>query len=75
MIVTEKKMPDSKTIIRMLGETDIVDIEMTNGHLSHPLLMGLDVADRVNLLGHWMDQDEAVFGRGSASGGDGDYRQ
>ena len=40
-----------------MGETDIVDIEMTNGQLSNPLLMGLDLADRVNLLGHWMDQD------------------
>ena len=53
-------MPDHKTIIRIMGETDIVDIEMTNGQLSHPLLTGLDLADRVNLLGHWMDQDRGA---------------
>ena len=60
MFVTEKNMLDSKTIIRIMGETDIVDIEMTSGQLSHPLLMGLEEADRVNLLGHWMDQDRGV---------------
>jgi hypothetical protein len=53
-------MPDQKKMIRIMGETDIVDIEMTNGQLSHPLLMGLDLADRVNLLGHWMDQDRGA---------------
>jgi hypothetical protein len=53
-------MPDQKKMIRIMGETDIVDIEMTNGQLSNPLLMGLDLADRVNLLGHWMDQDRGV---------------
>ncbi len=50
-------MPKQRVIIRIMGESDIVDVEMTNGHLSHELLVGLDAADRINLLGHWMDQD------------------
>ena len=43
-----------------MGETDIVDVNMQPDTTS-PLLDGHDEADRINLLGHWMDQ-----GRGAA---------
>jgi hypothetical protein len=33
---------------------------MTRKAASHALLMGLDAADKVNLLGHWMDQDRGA---------------
>ena len=49
-------MADQKTLIRIMGESDIVDVTMTRKAASHALLMGLDAADKVNLLGHWMDQ-------------------
>ena len=58
--MAEQESEVATKIIRVMGETDIVDIEMTNVHLPHPLLMGLDLADRVNLLGHWMDQDRGA---------------
>jgi len=48
----------AKTVFRLIGETDIVDIDpATVGGGAHPKLMGLDDADRINLLGHWLDQD------------------
>ncbi len=50
-------MPDQRVMIRIMGESDIIDVQMTNGQLTHELLVGLDAADRINLLGHWMDQD------------------
>ena len=53
-------MVDQKTLIRIMGESDIVDVTMTRKAASHALLMGLDAADRVNLLGHWMDQDRGA---------------
>ena len=53
-------MADQKTLIRIMGESDIVDVTMTRKAASHALLMGLDAADRVNLLGHWMDQDRGA---------------
>ena len=53
-------MADQKTLIRIMGESDIVDVTMTHKAASHALLMGLDAADRVNLLGHWMDQDRGA---------------
>jgi hypothetical protein len=43
-----------------MGESDIVDVTMTRKAASHALLMGLDAADKVNLLGHWMDQDRGA---------------
>ena len=48
----------AKTVFRLIGETDIVDIDpaTVDGGV-HPKLMGLDDADRINLLGHWLDQD------------------
>ena len=53
-------MADQKTLIRIMGESDIVDVTMTRKAASHALLMGLVAADRVNLLGHWMDQDRGT---------------
>jgi len=45
-------------IIRVMGESDIVDIDVAeHDGKADPKLMGLDLADRINLLGHWMDQD------------------
>ena len=56
-------------MIRIMGESDIVDIDLTShdGKTS-PKLMGLDMMDKINLLGHWMDQD-----RGEALVADPDY--
>ena len=52
----------SEIIIRIMGETDIVDVTMQpDATATSPLLDGHDEADRINLLGHWMDQ-----GRGTA---------
>ena len=53
-------MADQKTLIRIMGESDIVDVTMTRTAASHALLMGLDAADKVNLLGHWVDQDRGA---------------
>ena len=48
----------AKTVFRLIGETDIVDIDpATVDGGAHPKLMGLYDADRINLLGHWLDQD------------------
>ena len=33
---------------------------MTRNAPSNAMLMGLDAADKVNLLGHWMDQDRGA---------------
>ena len=52
----------SRTIIRLIGETDIVDIDpASHDGGAHPKLMGLDADDRVNLLGHWLDQDLSLI--------------
>ena len=47
------------TLLRLMGESDIIDIDPADhdGAL-HPRLMGLDAADRINLLGHWLDHDQ-----------------
>ena len=48
-------------IIRIMGESDIVDVTMQPAGMSkHPLVDGLDDQDKINLLGHWMDQDRGV---------------
>ena len=48
----------ANTVFRLIGETDIVDIDpVTVDANAHPKLMGLDDADWINLLGHWLDQD------------------
>ena len=53
-------MADQKTLIRIMGESDIVDVTTTHKVANHALLMGLDAADKINLLGHWMDQDRGA---------------
>ena len=53
-------MADQKTLIRIMGESDIVDVTMTHKAANHALLMGLDAAGKINLLGHWMDQDRGA---------------
>ena len=56
-------------IIRIMGESDIVDVTMQQaGTSKHPLVDGLDDQDKINLLGHWMDQD-----RGAALAEDADH--
>jgi hypothetical protein len=53
-------MADQNILIRIMGESDIVDVTMTRNAPSSAMLMGLDAADKVNLLGHWMDQDRGA---------------
>ena len=53
-------MADQNILIRIMGESDIVDVTMTRNVPSNAMLMGLDAADKVNLLGHWMDQDRGA---------------
>ena len=48
-------------IIRIMGESDIVDVTMQPaGTSKHRLVDGLDDQDKINLLGHWMDQDRGA---------------
>jgi hypothetical protein len=52
-----------KISIRIMGESDIVDVTMLPAGAApkpSPLLMGLDGNDKINLLGHWMDQDRGA---------------
>ena len=49
-------------LIRIMGESDIVDVNMIN---TGPRCIfvhagGLDLSDQINLLGHWMDQDRGA---------------
>ena len=53
-------MADQNILIRIMGESDIVDVTMTRNAPSNAMLMGLDAADKVNLLGHWMDHDRGA---------------
>ena len=47
------------TLLRLMGESDIIDIDPAqHDGAVHPRLMGLDAADRINLLGHWLDHDQ-----------------
>ena len=56
------------TLLRLMGESDIIDIDPAqHDGAVHPRLMGLDAADRINLLGHWLDHDQ-----GEAMSGDPD---
>ena len=51
----------NKTIIRIMGESDIVDVVMQSADSPKNLLIdGHDHQDKINLLGHWMDQDRGV---------------
>ena len=59
----------SKIIIRIMGESDIVDVVMQSADVpKNPLIDGCDDQDKINLLGHWMDQD-----RGEALADDPDH--
>ena len=57
-------MPKQPLLIRIMGESDIVDVNMiktgTKVFISSALLVGLDRSDQINLLGHWMDQDRGA---------------
>ena len=56
-------------IIRIMGESDIVDVTMQPaGTSKHRLVDGLGDQDKINLLGHWMDQD-----RGAVLAADADH--
>ncbi len=56
-------------IIRIMGETDIVDIDIdAHDGRANAKLMGLDLSDKINLLGHWLDQE-----RGEALASDAAY--
>ena len=57
-------MASHKVLIRIMGESDIVDVNSTkiavNAPVCSALLAGLDRPDQINLLGHWMDQDRGA---------------
>ena len=62
-------MANHSVLIRIMGESDIVDINYikiaSNAQGGSILLAGLGRPDQINLLGHWMDQD-----RGASLAGD-----
>ena len=44
-----------------MGESNIVDVVMQSEDArKNSLIDGLDDQDRINLLGHWMDQDRGL---------------
>lgn len=46
------------TMLRLMGESDIIDIDpCAHDGSVRPRLMGMDADDKVNLLGHWLDKD------------------
>ena len=57
-------MASHKVLIRIMGESDIVDVNLIKTAVNVPigsaLLAGLDMPDQINLLGHWMDQDRGA---------------
>ena len=57
-------MASHKVLIRIMGESDIVDVNLIKTPVNAPdgsaLLAGLDRPDQINLLGHWMDQDRGA---------------
>ena len=57
-------MANHSVLIRIMGESDIVDVNLikiaSNAQGSSALLAGLDRPDQINLLGHWMDQDRGA---------------
>ena len=52
-------MASRKLLIRIMGESDIVDVNLIKTAVNAPdgllFLAGLDGSDQINLLGHWMD--------------------
>ena len=57
-------MTNQSVLIRIMGESDIVDVNMVKTAAEAPdgsaLLAGLDRPDQINLLGHWVDQDRGA---------------
>ena len=57
-------MANYSVLIRIMGESDIVDVNLikiaSNAQNGSALLAGLDRHDQINLLGHWMDQDRGA---------------
>jgi hypothetical protein len=57
-------MASRKVLIRIMGESDIVDVNLIKTAVNAPdgsvFLAGLDGSDQINLLGHWMDQDRVA---------------
>ena len=57
-------MANHKVLIRIMGESDIVDVNLIKTEVNAPdgpaLLAGFDRPDQINLLGHWMDQDRGA---------------
>ena len=53
-------MTDQTFIIRIMGESDILDVDISKAQTSSSKLVNLDLADQINLLGHWMDQDRSA---------------
>jgi hypothetical protein len=57
-------MVSHRVLIRIMGETDIVDVNLIKTAVNAPdgsaFLAGLDGSDQINLLGHWMDQDHGA---------------
>ena len=57
-------MASHKVLIRIMGESDIVDVNLiktaVNATDGSALLAGLDRPDQINLIGHWMDQDRGA---------------
>ena len=57
-------MANHRVLIRIMGESDIVDVNLIkiaiNAQGGSTLLAGLDRPDQINLLGHWMDQDRGA---------------
>ncbi len=64
-------MANHEVLIRIMGESDIVDVNMvkTAGKASDAskLVAGLDRPDQINLLGHWLDQDRGANLAGDAA--------
>ena len=57
-------MANHSVLIRIMGESDIVDVSLLkpapNEQDGSALLAGLSLPDQINLLGHWVDQDRGV---------------
>ena len=57
-------MANHSVLIRIMGESDIVDVNLIKTLSNSPdgsaLLAGLERTDQINLLGHWMDQDRGA---------------
>ena len=51
----------NKIIIRIMGESDIVDVLMQSADVAkNTLIDDLDDQSKINLLGHWLDQDRGA---------------